>query len=405
MPRRADLLWTALTAALALALLKLDATDAARVDRPPDLLGCLLAVAACAPVAVRRTRPLAAALVALPCAGVALALGYMVIVPLLVGLVLCSRAAIDSARRVTVPLAAYAGTVMAAAVAITGDDSPRPLGMLVGATIGVTAVLIGDAIRSERERAQRIAELRDRDVERAVVEERLRIVRDVHDITGHHLSAISLQAAGAGFATEDPVARAALQRIHRLTAEALGQTRRALGVLREQEASDPAQTADRADRADRAPAPRLDQLEQLLEHARDAGLAADLRRDGDDRPLSDEIEVCAYRIVQESLTNVVRHAGASAVGVRLSYGERELLIAVDDDGAGRPARPGGGIEGMRERVAIVGGSLAAGPSANGWSVRARLPLDDAPDRRDRATAPAAPTAPAAATASAAEAAP
>jgi signal transduction histidine kinase len=381
-PRRADLLWTALATALALAMLQLDMSDATRADRAPDLLGALLAIAACAPVAVRRAHPLAAAVAALAFAGTALALDYLVIVPVLVALTLCSHAAIHSAQRVTVPLAAYAGTMMAAAVAITGEDSPVLVRILGGVAIGVTAVLIGDAIRSERERtheaqefAQRIAELRDRDVERAVVEERLRIARDVHDITGHHLSAISLQAAGAGRTTSDPVARAALERIHRLTSEALGQTRRALGVLRE---SGPAA---------RAPTPRLEHVEQLLGPARDAGLAVDLRLDGADRPLSDEIEVCAYRVVQESLTNVVRHAGASAVRVRVSYRERELLIAVDDDGVGGPGRPGGGIEGMRERVAIVGGSFAAGPGARGWSVRASLPLQAEPAprlARDRA---------------------
>jgi signal transduction histidine kinase len=91
--------------------------------------------------------------------------------------------------------------------------------------------------------------------------------------------------------------------------------------------------------------------------------------------------------VQESLTNVVRHASATAVHVRVAYGERELAIAVSDDGVGGPARPGGGIEGMRERVAIVGGSFAAGPGARGWSVRASLPLQAEPDprlTRDRA---------------------
>jgi signal transduction histidine kinase len=374
-PQRADVLWAALATALALVVLRLDASDATQADRAPDLIGALLAIAACAPVAVRRAHPLAAAVAALPLAGAALALGYSVILPVLVGLVLCGWAAIHSAQRVTVPLAAYAATVMAAAVAITGEDSPVLVRILGGAAIGVTAVLIGEAIRSERERtreaqefAQRIAELRDRDVERAVVEERLRIARDVHDITGHHLSAISLQAAGAGRTTSDPVARAALERIHGLTSEALGQTRRALGVLRE---SGPAA---------RAPTPRLGHVEQLLEPARNAGLAVDLRLEGADRPLSDEIETCAYRIVQESLTNVVRHAGASAVRVRVSYGEHELLVAVEDDGVGGPGRPGAGIEGMRERVAIVGGSFTAGPAEHGWSVQAALPLDASHDQ-------------------------
>ncbi|MDA0172548.1 histidine kinase [Solirubrobacter taibaiensis] len=374
MPRRADLLWTALAIAVSLVVLRLGTPDPTADDRAPDLLGALLAIAACAPLAVRRAHPLAAAVISLPFAGAALALGYLVIPPVLVGLVLCSRAAVLSAQRVTVPLAAYAGTVMAAAVGITGEESPVPVRLLGGVAIGVTAVLIGDAIRSERERAleaqafaQRIAELRDRDVERAVVEERLRIARDVHDITGHHLSAISLQAAGAGRTTSDPVARAAFERIHRLTSEALGQTRRTLGVLRE---SGP---------ADRAPTPRLEHVDQLLAPARAAGLAVELRMDDDAHPLSDELEVCAYRVVQEALTNVLRHAGASAVRVRVDYRERELLIAVEDDGVGGSGEhPGAGIRGMRERIAIVGGRFTAGPTADGWSVRASLPLDAEP---------------------------
>jgi signal transduction histidine kinase len=381
-PRRADLLWTALAVALALAGLQLGASHPAPGDRGPDLLGVLLAVAACAPVAVRRAHPLASAVVALSLAGVALALGYAVIAPVLVGLALCGWVAFGSARRVAVPLALYAGAAMAVAVAITDDGNPLPMRIVIGAAIGVSAVLIGDAIRSERERTReaqesgkRIAQLRDRDVARAVAEERLRIARDVHDITGHHLSAISLQAVGAGRTTTDPVARAALERIHRLTSEALGQTRRSLGVLRGSEPVRP---------APRVPTPRLAHVEGLLGPARDAGLAVDLRLGTADRPLSDEIEVCAYRVVQEALTNVVRHAGARRVRVDVSYGERELLIAVEDDGIGGPGRPGGGIQGMRERVAIVGGTFAAGPADPGWSVRASLPLDAEPDHLDRA---------------------
>jgi signal transduction histidine kinase len=371
-PRRADILWAALATALALVVLQVDNTGATpELDGNPMALGALLCVAACAPIAVRRTRPLAAAVTALAFGVAGLALEYTAVVPVLVGLVLCSQAAIHSVPRITLPLAAYAGTAMASAVAVAGTDPVTPLIMrLVGGfAIGVTPVLIGGSIRSERERtreargfARRIAELRDRDVERAVAEERLRIARDVHDITGHHLSAISLQAAGASRATSDPVALEVLERIHGLTSQALGQTQRALGVLRD---SEPATLA---------PTPRLEHVDQLLEPARDAGLAVDLRVDGAGRPLSDELEVCAYRIIQESLTNVVRHASATAVRVRVAYGERELTIAVEDDGVGGRARPGGGIGGMRERVAIVGGSFTAGPAARGWSVQATLPL-------------------------------
>jgi len=331
-----------------------------------------------APVAVWRAHPLPAAVVALACAATAMALGYPAVVPVLIALLLCSRAAIHSAPKVTLPLTVYAGAVMAIAVAIAGTDPVTPVLMRAvgGFAIGATPVLIGGSIRRERERtreaqefARQIAELRDRDVERAVVEERLRIARDVHDITGHHLSAISLQAAGASGARgamSDPEVRDALASIHRLTSEALGQTRRALGVLR---ASGPAALA---------PTPRLEHIEQLLQPARDAGLAVDLHVDGAGRQLSDELEVCAYRVLQESLTNVVRHSGATAVEVRIAYGGQDLTITVEDDGVGGPARPGGGIGGMRERVAIVGGHFAAGPSARGWSVRASLPLPAEP---------------------------
>jgi signal transduction histidine kinase len=265
-----------------------------------------------------------------------------------------------------------------AAVAITADDSPVLVGIIGGAAIGVTAVLIGDAIRSERERtreaqefARRTAELRDRDVEHAVAEERLRIARDVHDITGHHLSAISLQAAGAGRTTSDPVAREALERIHRLTSEALGQTRRALGFLR---ASGPAA---------HAPTPRLEQLEQLLEPAREAGLAVDLRVDGASRPLSDEVEICAYRVVQESLTNVVRHARATRVRVRVRRTDDELEVQVDDDGQGFgpgevAARGGQGHLGLRALEGLfgdAGGALTVRSArGRGTLVEMRVPL-------------------------------
>lgn len=377
MLRPANLLWTALAIGLALAALQLDGSGTARVARAPDLLGTLLVIAACAPVATRRRIPLGSAAAAMLFAGVAMALGYMAIVPILVGLLLCGRAAIYSAQRVTIPLAIYAGAVVATAVTITDDESPVPLRIVLGAAIGATAVLIGDVIRSERERtrekeelARRIAELRDRDVEHAVVEERLRIAREVHDITGHHLSAISLQAAGAGRNTSDPVAGETLGRIHQLATEALGQTRRALGVLRE---SGP---------ASRDPIPRLEDLEQLLLLARDAGLEVELLREGVEARLPEQIEACAYRVVQESLTNVVRHSGAESVRVRVILEDEGLLVEITDDGTGGSEQPGGGIRGMQERVAIVGGSFRAGPGEQGWKVRVSLPLDAEPGTTD-----------------------
>ncbi|MDW5594723.1 histidine kinase [Conexibacter stalactiti] len=343
------------------------------VHHDPDGFGVALAVVACAAVALRRPAPVPAALVALLASGVGSIAGYSMTLPLIVALLLAGYAALHSPRGMTILLGWFSGTVVAIAATYGSDEAV--VGRALGAfALGLLPVLIGDAIRSERaqtrearELARRIEELRDRDVQRAVAEERLRIARDVHDITGHHLSAISLQAAGAGRVTPDPVAKAALERIHGLTTEALGQTRRALGVLR---GSAPAALA---------PSPRLGQLDALLAPARDAGLAVELKLKGRQRPLPDEIEVCAYRVVQESLTNVVRHANAGEVLVRVEYGERELFVAVDDDGVGGPPRRhGGGLDGMRERVALVHGSFEAGPvGRRGWSVRATLPLEAA----------------------------
>ncbi|MDO8212641.1 sensor histidine kinase [Conexibacter sp. CPCC 206217] len=358
-------------ASVALLLMTVNVSDGGQTTaHDPDALGVALCVIACAMVAVRRPFPVTTALVALAAAGIGGMLGYSVAIPLVTALVLAGNAAIHADRAASWLVGAYTG-IQIAGMAVGTLENDAVLRAIGGFAVGLVPVLVGRVIRTERTRtaearelARRTAELRDRDVEHAVAQERLRIARDVHDITGHHLSAISLQAGGAGRQTSDPVARAALERIHRLTTEALGQTRRALGILR---ANGPAALT---------PAPRLAHVDELLAPARDAGLAVDLQLSGRARPLSDELEACAYRVVQESLTNVVRHAGAREVVVRVEYGDQELRLAVDDDGVGGPPRRhGGGIDGMRERVALVGGGLDAGPAGRGWSVRATLPLE------------------------------
>lgn len=370
-PRLADVAAAVVLAAASVALLLSDVdADARTVVTDPDALGVALAIAACAPVAVHRALPAPAAVVALLAAGASGLLGYSVALPVLVALLLSGRVAVDRHGPETIAVGALSGIAIAAS-AVNGVEHGVIVRAIGGFAVGVLPALIGNAIRGERvqvreahELARKVEELRDRDVERAVVQERLRIARDVHDITGHHLSAIALQSGGAGRTTHDPGARAAFERIHGLTTEALGQTRRALGVLRE------------TGPAARSPAPRLAHVEQLLAPARDAGLAVELHRDGPERPLPDEVEVCAYRVVQESLTNVVRHAGAAKVVVRVEYGEHDVSVTVEDDGLGAPPRrDGGGLAGMRERVALVDGSFQAGPAGNGWSVRATLPTE------------------------------
>ncbi|HWT93809.1 MAG TPA: sensor histidine kinase, partial [Solirubrobacteraceae bacterium] len=369
---------TALAGALAAAAAWLGLTLLVQNDldesTPLDVPGALLTTTAFLTIAFRRTAPVAAAAVAVTVALVmGVAADYSMIAPIPIALGLVGLAATTLDRPRTILLGTYAGAVMGAVGFSAADQQPL-LASIGGFAVGVVPMLIGAVLHAERARtraaeelARRVEELRDRDVERAVAEERLRIARDVHDITGHHLSAIALQAAGASRMTADPQARASLERIHGLTRDALGQTGHALGMLRQG-----------AGPASSAPPPRLAHVDGLLEHARASGAAVELRAEGRPRALPDAVETCAYRVIQESLTNVVRHAGARHVRVLLDFGADTLGVAVEDDGTGgaSPARPGSGITGMRERVALAAGELTAGPRrGGGWAVRATLPLE------------------------------
>ena len=333
--------------------------------------GIALTVLACVPIAFRRVAPVPAAVITMLVACAGGAANYPMTGPIVIGLVLVGLAASRAETRSTETLGVFSGLTIATLALLSADTAPV-LAVVSGFAVGMVPALIGEGFRAERERtrdaremARQVEELRDRDVQKAVAEERLRIARDVHDITGHHLSAISLQSAGASRTTDDPVARAAFETIHGLTTEALGQTSRSLGILRE--ASDPAVLA---------PLPRLAHAEQLLEPARSAGIGAELVLSGRPRELAETIELCAYRVIQESLTNVVRHAGAGSVQVVVDYGEALLTVRIEDDGRGGPVNYGSGIEGMRERVALVDGSLTAGPRDDaGWAVRATLPIE------------------------------
>jgi signal transduction histidine kinase len=373
-PTAGDVVRAAVVAAVACGLTVIGDRDIAGTQqREFGLVAAALTIAACAPVAFRRSEPLVAAVVSLVVALAGTLRDYPMTAATLVALGLVGLATVRAEARLTGSLGVFSGVVLMVSALSTaqGDYAIVAIGAFA---VGMLPALVGEKFRAERARtrdarelALRVEELRDRDVARAVAEERLRIARDVHDITGHHISAISLQAAGAGRTTPDPVARAAFERIHGLTTEALGQTRRALGVLRQE-----------AEPATLSPSPRLAHVDHLLEPARSAGIDAELHVEGTVRELSETVEMCAYRVIQESLTNVVRHAGAHAVRVAVGYGEEALTVAVEDDGGaggGRPVRAGGGIEGMRERVALVGGALEAGPrDGGGWAVRATLPL-------------------------------
>jgi signal transduction histidine kinase len=212
---------------------------------------------------------------------------------------------------------------------------------------------------------------REEQARRAVDAERLRIARELHDVVAHTMATINVQAGVAGHVIESQPEQAAqaLEAIKQASKEGLRELRGILNVLRQ---------AD--EHEDTAPVPRLAQLAGLIEGTERAGLPTTLTVHGDPRPMSPTVEIAAYRIVQESLTNALRHAGASAATVTLSYGHPDLRLEITDDGRGlsggrRSHGTGHGIAGMRERAAAARGTLEAGPlPGGGFRVSARLPL-------------------------------
>jgi signal transduction histidine kinase len=226
--------------------------------------------------------------------------------------------------------------------------------------------LIANSVGESRRRAVRA---RARETERAIEAERLRIAREMHDLIAHSLGVIAIQA-GMGsrvIETQPAEARTALSAIESTSRQTLAELRRTLTALRR---SDP-------EGAPAAPAPGLTDLGRLVRTARDAGVTVEVERLGQARPLPADLELTAYRIVQESVTNVVRHAGAPRCLVRLDFGATELTVEVMDDGRGTSEATGSGygLVGMRERTSLLGGRFSAGPQAEGgFRVLARLPV-------------------------------
>jgi signal transduction histidine kinase len=207
-----------------------------------------------------------------------------------------------------------------------------------------------------------------------VLEERARIARELHDVIAHSVSVMVVQAA-AERRTLSPgqeSAAHAFEQIENAGRDVLAELRRLLGVMR---------APGRNDQL--VPQPGLDALDALLHESRKAGQAVEMRIEGERRPLSAGIDLAAYRIVQEALTNARRHAPRAQTDVTLQWGPRELVIEVVDDGPGPTAATNGaghGLVGMRERAALYGGSVQTGraQAAGGFRVRARLPLQDQP---------------------------
>jgi signal transduction histidine kinase len=242
--------------------------------------------------------------------------------------------------------------------------------------LATAALALGVARRTRREKAARTQAdwaYADTLLQHAVRGERARIARELHDIVAHHISSLSVQAETARLTTPGLPAEGAerLLAIGETARQALTEMRRLLGVLR-----DDARPPAPAGAATRGPQPGLDQLLALVDQARDASAAVvRLTVSGRVRPLGPGVELAAYRIVQEALSNARRHAPGAAVDVELAYGEEEVRVAVrDSSGGGAVAAGGNGLLGMRERAAMAGGTLRAGPgAATGFLVEARLP--------------------------------
>ncbi|MBO0690347.1 MAG: sensor histidine kinase, partial [Candidatus Dormibacteraeota bacterium] len=262
-------------------------------------------------------------------------------------------------------------------VVVAGGAQDSLYGLVVSAVAVAGAWALGDNLETRRaylaaleERAAHLEREQEERARGAVLDERSRIARELHDVVAHHVSAIAVQAGAAAEVAErdPPRTRRALGAIQETARVALAEMRAIVGVLRESEDGEGAPIA---------PQPTLGALERLVDQTRAAGLDVDLVCRGTPRQLPEAVDLSAYRIVQEALTNTLKHARATRVTVTIGYQAAAVDILVTNDGVAPNARPvadGRGLVGMRERVALFHGQLEAGPSGGGFRVHARLPV-------------------------------
>ncbi|MFE5039272.1 sensor histidine kinase [Streptomyces sp. NPDC056683] len=343
----------------------------ADVLRPAPLSVLLLAVVMALPIGWASRRPPQVLGVVLAEVVTARAFGVKSWPLFLAAAVLVFYIAANRSRR-TAGLALAATVVVWFADSLSFRSATATLRSLTGPSsliIVMTAFawIVGSWIRLRQTHTEA---LRTQAAKQAVQDERLRIARELHDMVAHSIGVIAIQAGAASrvIETQPASAREALSAIEDTSRETLAGLRRMLVALRE---------AD-SDHAESAPAPGLADVERLAATAADAGVRVEVRWSGTRRPLPPEIDLSAYRIIQESVTNVVRHAGAARCRVSVDYMEEELSIEVTDEGrGGAPTSVGSGygLVGMRERVGLLHGQFSAGPRPEGgYRVAARLPV-------------------------------
>ncbi|WNF31209.1 histidine kinase [Streptomyces sp. C11-1] len=365
------------------------AADAAVNDpgyRQADALTWALLVVSLAALACRRRWPVPVACVTgAACAGWALYghIGELLNLPVIVALY---TVAVLGDRRRTLWTAVVASLASGAVALVVGRDVVNPQGLPVLEMVWpLVPLLLGEVVRTRREllaeyaaRAVRAEEDREREAARRVREERARVAREVHDILAHTVSAMTVQAGVAldALDTAPEVSRRAMTQVRSSGKEAVRELRATLSVLREAEST--------------APAPRLDQLDELVAGVEAGGVRVSLRRDTGGAGVPAVVEAIAYRIVQEALTNVVRHSAATHAAVSVTRTGPRLSVEVVDDGPPVPPPPdppgagaadqGFGLIGMRERAVSVGGSVTYGPDpGGGFRVHAELPAELPPE--------------------------
>jgi len=342
--------------------------------RQVDVGAYALAVAAAGALVWRRRYPVQVMGVVFAATLVYFALGYPG-GPIWLPLIIAYFTAAVRGHRLAAAITAAAGFAVFPWLDYLLRNARPPSAIFLGALAAWLLLVLGAAeiVRIRQERAAETARIREEEQLRRASEERLRIARELHDAIGHHLSLINVQSGVALHLGEElpEQARSSFSAIKQASKEALSELRSVLSVLRQEDEPAP-----------RSPTSTIARLDDLVSQAAAAGLAVRAEIDGPPRPLPFSVDAAAYRIVQEALTNVARHAGPATAIVRVCYAERDLAVQVDDDGSGpppgTPAGNGRGIIGMRERAAALGGELQAGARpGGGFRVRARLPLGGA----------------------------
>ncbi|MFI5658395.1 sensor histidine kinase [Streptomyces sp. NPDC051684] len=345
----------------------------------------LLAVSLSALVWRRRWPVAVASVTGAACAGWALYghIGELLNLPVILALY---TVAVLGSRRCTAWVAVIAAAASGAVALAVGKDVVNPQGLPVLEMVWpLIPLLLGEVVRTRREllaeyaaRAERAEADREREAARRVQQERTRIARELHDVVAHTVAAMTVQA-GVALDTLDrrpEVARESMRTVREAGKEAVRELRATLTVLREPDAESI------------APAPGVDRIPELVSTFAGSGTEISLSQDvPDPAAVPRMVHLAAYRIVQEALTNVVKHADARHTAVSVSLEERHLCVEVVDDGrghAGRDSEPGFGLIGMRERAGAVGGSIDYGHRADGgFRVRALLPTDATPGEGDR----------------------